>query len=91
MGWLRGAPIREKLMHYAPVELARQASHGALMFVIAEEEGSYENRDHASKAQTAATGMNGVVTIPGICDCGIYREARQPAQNLAIEWVSEHP
>ncbi len=44
VGSLRGAPIRDKLMHFAPVELARQASHAALVFVIAENEELFDNR-----------------------------------------------
>ncbi len=90
VGSLRGAPIREKLMHYAPVELARQASHAALMFVIAENEELFDNRDHAIKAHAAATGVKKLVTIPGIAHYGIYREARERAQQLAVEWFNEH-
>ena len=90
VGSLRGAPIREKLMHYAPVELARQASHAALMFVIAENEELFDNRDHAIKAHAAATGIKKLVTIPGIAHYGIYREARERAQQLAVEWFNEH-
>ena len=67
VGALRGAPIRGKLMHYAPVELAERASHAALMFVIAENVELFANRNY-----------------------GIYREARQQAQQLAIDWFNEH-
>ena len=90
VGALRGAPIRDKLMHYAPVELARQASHAALMFVIAENEELFDNRDHAIKAHAAATGTKKLVVIPGIKHYGIYREAREQAQELAIEWFDAH-
>ena len=90
VGALRGAPIRDKLMHYAPVELARQASHAALMFVIAENEELFDNRDHAIKAHAAATGVKKLVVIPGIKHYGIYREARQQAQELAIDWFDAH-
>jgi len=90
VGSLRGAPIRDKLMHYAPVELARQASHAALMFVIAENEELFDNRDHSIKAHAAATGVKKLVTIPGIAHYGIYREARERVQQLAIEWFNEH-
>ena len=90
VGSLRGAPIREKLMHYAPVELAKQASHAALMFVIAENEELFDNRDHAIKAHAAATGVKKLVTLPGIKHYGIYREARERAQKLAIDWFDEH-
>lgn len=90
VGALRGAPVREKLMHYAPVELARQASHAALMFVIAENEELFDNRDHAIKAHAAATGVKKLVTLPGIKHYGIYREARERAQQLAVEWFDAH-
>lgn len=90
VGALRGAPIRDKLMHYAPVELARQASHAALMFVIAEKEELFDNRDHAIKAHAAATGIKKLVTIPGIAHYGIYREQRERAQQLALDWFGEH-
>ena len=90
VGALRGAPIRDKLMHYAPVELARQASHAALMFVIAENEELFDNRDHAIKAHAAATGVKKLVTIPSIKHYGIYREARERAQQLAVEWFDAH-
>ena len=90
VGALRGAPIRDKLMHYAPVELARQASQAALMFVIAENEELFDNRDHAIKAHAAATGAKKLVVIPGIKHYGIYREARERTQQLAINWFNEH-
>ena len=89
VGNLRGAPIREKLMHYAPVELAREASHAAMMFVIAEKEELFDNRDHAIKAYEAATGVKKIVTVPEITHYGIYREQRERAQQLAVEWFNE--
>ena len=89
VGNLRGAPIREKLMHYAPVELAREASHAAMMFVIAEKEELFDNRDHAIKAYEAATGVKKIVEVPGIAHYGIYREKREYAQQLAVEWFDE--
>lgn len=90
VGALRGAPIRDKLMHYAPVELAKRASHAALMFVIAEDEELFDNRDHGIKAHAAATGTKKLVVLPGIKHYGIYREAREQAQKLAIDWFNEH-
>lgn len=90
VGALRGAPIRDKLMHYAPVELAKQASHAALMFVIAENEELFDNRDHGIKAHAAATGTKKLVVVPGIKHYGIYREAREQAQQLAIDWFNQH-
>ncbi len=90
VGSLRGAPVRDKLIHYAPVELARQASHAALIFVIAENEELFDNRDNAIKAHDAATGIKKLVTIPDIKHYGIYREAHKQTQQMAIEWFQEH-
>ena len=50
----------------------------------------FDNRDHAIKAHAAAIGAKRLVTIPGIKHYGIYREAREQAQELAIDWSNEH-
>jgi hypothetical protein len=90
VGNLRGAPIRERLMHYAPVDDAAKAPGCAMLFVIAEKEELFDNKDHAIKAHERAKGPKKLVTIPNIRHYGIYREARQQAQKLAIEWFDEH-
>ncbi|MDE0125404.1 MAG: hypothetical protein OXN97_12595, partial [Bryobacterales bacterium] len=70
--------------------LIRMPLHAALMFVIAEKEELFDNRDHAIKAHAAATGIKKLVTIPGIAHYGIYREQRERAQQLALDWFGEH-
>lgn len=89
VGNLRGAPIRERLMNYAPVLEADKAPHCAMLFIIAEKEELFDNRDHAIKAHELAKGPKRLVTIPKITHYGIYAEARQEATNLAIEWFGE--
>jgi pimeloyl-ACP methyl ester carboxylesterase len=90
VGNLRGAPIRERLMHYAPVEDADKAPGCAMLFIIAEKEELFDNRDHGIKAHQRAKGPKKLVTIPNITHYGIYKEARAEAQALAIEWFNEH-
>jgi dienelactone hydrolase len=90
VGNLRGAPIRERLMHYAPVEEADKAPQCAMLFIIAEKEELFDNRDHAIKAHARAKGPKKLVTIPGIKHYGIYNEARAQAQKLALQWFDEH-
>ncbi len=90
VGNLRGAPIREKLMHYAPVELGDQASHAPILFIIAEKEELFDNRDNGIKAHSMAKEPKKLVSIPAITHYGIYREAREQAQKLAIEWFDKH-
>jgi pimeloyl-ACP methyl ester carboxylesterase len=90
VGNLRGAPIRERLMNYAPVEEADKAPHCAMLFIIAEKEELFDNRDHAILAHERAKGPKKLVTIPKITHYGIYGEAREESQKLAIEWFDEH-
>lgn len=90
VGNLRGAPVRERLMNYAPAEDADKAPGCAMLFIIAEKEELFDNRDHGVKAHERAKGPKKLVTIPKITHYGIYREAREPAQKLAIEWFDAH-
>jgi dienelactone hydrolase len=90
VGNLRGAPIRERLMNYAPVEEAGKAPHCAMLFIIAEKEELFDNRHHAIKAHELAKGPKKLVTIPNITHYGIYGEARPEAQKLALDWFSTH-
>jgi dienelactone hydrolase len=83
---LRGAPIRERMMNYAPVEDVDKAPHCAMLFILAEKEEYFDNKDHGLKAFERAKGPKKLVTIPGITHYGIYGEARPQAQKLAIEW-----
>jgi hypothetical protein len=90
VGNLRGAPIRERLMNYAPVEDAGKAPNCAMLFIIAEKEELFDNRDHGIKAHERAQGPKKLVTIPNITHYGVYTEARKQSQDLAIEWYNVH-
>lgn len=89
VGNLRGAPIREKLARYAPVELVAQAPQCAMLFIIAENEELFDNRDHALKAHERAQGPKKLVTIPGITHYGVYLQKRDECQQLALDWFRE--
>ena len=90
IGNLRGAPIREKLMRYAPVEDVEKAAGCAMLFIVAEKEELFDNKDHGVKAHDRAKGPKKLAVIPNIAHYGVYREARQQAQKLAIDWFDEH-
>jgi hypothetical protein len=87
---LKGAPIRERMMNYAPVDDVEKATGCAMLFILAEKEEYFDNRNHGVKAHERATGPKKLVTIPGITHYGIYGEARPQAQKLAVEWFEEH-
>ena len=87
---MRGQPVWEKLMRYAPIEDIGRCEKTAKLFIIAEKEELFDNKDHAILAYQRATGVKKLVSIPNIKHYGIYREARGEAQKLAIDWFAEH-
>ena len=77
-------------MQYAPVEDVARASQCAMLFVLAEKEELFDNKDHGLLAYERATGPKKLVTIPDITHYGVYLQARKQAQQLAIDWYNEH-
>ena len=90
VGSLRGAPIRERLMNYVPVDDADKAPGCAMLFIVAEKEELFNNKDHGVKAYERAKGPKKLVTIPKITHYGVYGEARPQAQQLAVKWFDAH-
>ncbi len=91
VGRLIGAPIREKFLHYAPVEEAAKVKETAVLFIVAEKEELFDNRDHAKLAYDRMAGTKKkYVEIPNITHYGIYTTARQQAIKLAIEWFDQY-
>ncbi len=62
---LRGAPISERMINYAPVDDVEKAPACAMLFVLAEKEEYFNNKDHGLKAFERAKGPKKLVTIPG--------------------------
>ncbi len=89
-GNLNGFPILEKVMRYAPIEDIGRCGKTAKLFIVAEHEELFDNKDHAIAAYEQATGVKKLVTVKGIKHYGIYREKRKQAQQLAIDWFKEH-
>lgn len=87
---MRGQPVWEKLMRYAPIEDIGRCSKCAKLFIIAENEELFDNRDHAIAAYNRAEGIKKLVTVKGIKHYGIYYEKRKEAQQLAIDWFTKH-
>jgi dienelactone hydrolase len=89
-GTLTGAPVLEKFVGYAPIEDIGRCEHMAKLFIIAENEELFDNKEHAILAHQRATGIKKLVTIKGIKHYGIYAEKRKEAQQLALDWFNEH-
>jgi dienelactone hydrolase len=90
IGNLQGAPIRDKLLRYAPVEDAAALKNCAALFIVAEKEELFDNNDHAKLAYDRMTGAKKYVAIPGITHYGIYTTQRDHAIKLAIEWFDQY-
>jgi len=90
IGNLRGAPLREKFLLYAPVDDVARAQNCAMLFIAAEKEELFDNREHPQRAYERAKQPRKYVVIPGIAHYGIYGEAREQATGLAIEWFNRY-
>ena len=89
-GGLTGMPILEKLMWYSPIEDIDRCKDCAKLFIIAENEELFDNRQHAILAHERAAGVKKLVTLKGIKHYGVYGQKRKEAQQLAIDWFNEH-
>lgn len=90
IGNLTGAPLRDKLLRYAPVEDAAHLKNCAALFIDAEKEELFHIKDHSVLAHERAPQPKKYVLIPGITHYGIYTTARDQAIKLAIEWFDQH-
>lgn len=90
IGNLRGAPIREKFLLYAPVDDVAKVKNCAMLFIAAEREELFENRQHPQLAYERAVEPKQYVVIPNIAHYGIYGEAREQATKLAIDWFDQY-
>lgn len=90
IGQLYGAPIRDKLLRWAPVEVADKRTDCAMLFIVAGKEELFDNKDHAKAAYDRARGPKKYVEIPKITHYGIYRESREEAVKLAVEWFDQY-
>ena len=87
---MTGQPVWEKLMQYAPIEDIGRCESVAKLFIIAENEELFDNKDNAILAYERAIGVKKLVTIKGIKHYGAYYEKRAEAQQLALDWFNEH-
>ncbi|MBL8208316.1 MAG: acetylxylan esterase [Blastocatellia bacterium] len=91
VGNLIGAPIRDKLIHYLPSEEAPKVKDCAALFIVADKEELFDNKDHAKLVYDRMPGTKKkYVNYPEITHYGIYRERRQDAMKEAIAWFDQY-
>jgi hypothetical protein len=88
-GNLRGAPIPHRYATYTPGLDIRGNDKVALQFVLAEVE-EYGGNPAVEHVYERHKGPKNLVVIPDIGHYGIYREAWQRAQDLALAWFDKH-
>jgi dienelactone hydrolase len=91
VGNLRGAPIRDKLALYAPLDEAPKLTHCAALFIVAEHDELVHNDLGAHRAfELMPDPRKDYVVIPNITHFGIYKEGRQEAITRAIAWFDRY-
>ena len=87
VGNLRGAPIRESFLLYAPIDDIQAIKGCAILIIDAEKEELFDIRQQGELAFNRAAEPKKRVVIPGITHYGIYTVAREQSIGLAIEWM----
>ena len=90
VGNLRGAPVRESFLLYAPIDDIQAIKGCAILIIDAEKEELFDTRQQGELAFSRAAEPKKRVVIPGITHYGIYTVARDQSIGLAIEWMDLH-
>jgi len=90
VGNLRGAPVRESFLLYAPIDDIQAIRGCAILIIDAEKEELFDTREQGELVFNRAGEPKKRVVIPGITHYGIYTVAREQAIGLAIEWMDLH-
>ena len=78
-------------MLYAPIDEAAKLKDCAALFLVADKEELFDNKDHAKLAYDRMPGKNKkYINDPEITHYGIYRERRQDAMKEAIAWFDQY-
>lgn len=86
---LIGAPVGNKLLRWAPVELTNRVSAPAL-FVLAEKEERFSNLSNGQLACDRVQGPRKMVILSEITHDGVYGAARNQAVTAAVDWFDRY-
>jgi fermentation-respiration switch protein FrsA (DUF1100 family) len=90
VGNLRGGPVRESFLLYAPIADIPTIKGCAVLIIDVEKEELFDIREHGELAFARAAEPKKRVVIPGITHYDIYGAAREHSLDLAIEWLNRH-
>ena len=86
---LIGAPVGNKLLRWAPVELTNRVSAPAL-FVLAEKEERFSNLSNGQLACDRVQGPRKMVMLSEITHDGVYGGARNQAVTATVDWFDRY-
>lgn len=90
VGNLRGAPVRESFLRYAPILDVAHLVDCAVLIIDAEHEELFNLEDHGAQAFRVAPEPKRRVVIPGISHYGVYGQSLDASVALAIEWFDQY-
>lgn len=80
-----GAPVGNKAVRWAPVELAGEVAAPSL-FVLAQDEELFANANNGQLACERVTGPRKLMILPKITHYGVYGAERERTLTAAIDW-----
>src|SRR4029077_14384447 len=90
VGNLRGAPVRESFLLYAPIDDIRTMKGCAMLIIDAEKEELFDPREQGELAFNRTAQPKKLIVIPGITHYGVYGAARDQSIGYAVDWMDEH-
>ena len=90
VGNLRGGPVREAFLHYAPIEDISTIKGCAMLIIDAEKEELFDIRTQGELAYRRAPDPKKRVVIPGVTHYDVYGKSQEQATTLAIEWMDNY-
>jgi hypothetical protein len=82
---------QQAVAEYRPFRYVKEVGARPVLFIVAEKEELFNNRDHAYAAAELLTGPSQVISVPGITHFEMYiNEAFEVSSNAAADWFRQH-
>ncbi len=82
---------QQLVAEYRPFRYVKEIGARPVLFIVAEKEELFNNRDHAYAAAELLTGPKKIVSVPGITHFEMYiGEAFETSSNAAADWFRQH-
>ncbi|WP_156950350.1 alpha/beta hydrolase, partial [Hyphomonas oceanitis] len=89
VGKLIGTPVGNKLLRWAPLEVAHRVTQPTL-FITAEHEELFSNSDNADAAYKRVSGPKSLKMLTDISHYGVYGTKRSEALTMTLNWFDKY-